>query len=325
MEEKAPTYAALLQEITTTTANETFLKLFLASKVCDFDKIKFPLQDETLKQALLDLLCAHCAACLEQMDFWSAVQKQREEEEKLPQSHDDDDDCSGFEQMEHMEHWRSIHRSKCKATLKTIIDWWILHVDHVVSVPLTEEQLETHSDSECEKDCEDCMRRDRFRARRKQQALTNNHPQQLSTLLDTAQWGASFTVKAFKYSINGYLRDGILVEDKKFITLHFVKSDSRQGLLWNQKKTECWIHYATKECFWKKDKDIPFGRVILCPYRFTKRRVWQNKKQKTMVDTSDADSVRILYKDDVFEDYVHASEGFIIPNHEIDQHVRLHI
>lgn len=91
-------------------------------------------------------------------------------------------------------------------------------------------------------------------------------------------------------------------------------------MLWNTNQTHCTIFYSDLP-FWNTDEDyLPHGQLCLSPYIFTKRIVKKNDKYNTEVENSNGKAVHILYQDVVFEDYVHETLGFIIPNEEIAEY-----
>ena len=91
--------------------------------------------------------------------------------------------------------------------------------------------------------------------------------------------------------------------------------------------TECCIYYTQKEEGDENEeeeyKSPTPGNFQLCPYEFHLRTTWTSDRKKinSAVDTSQQDSVRILYQDVIFEDWVHDLNGFIIPNKEIQKHL----
>jgi rubrerythrin len=295
--------ADFMRKIDTLGNSEISIIAFRKDPIASFDFENIP------SARMLALMHLFCDERLKFITFWKEVRKMYEEEAKQPH---DDNDCSGFDQMDHQNYWESFHKRACRDARKAIVDWYEINIMNLHRAPKTETELEQHNDSECESDCDDCKRRDVFRVARKQKGASNNHSQELKRLLDSAQPGNVFTLqKCFHYSVDGYIRDGMTIDDK-FITIRFVKNHNMSGILWNVTKTECWIHFVD-ECFSKSD-----GSIELCPYEFTKRHI-----QGTISpDSSQADSVRILYQDDIFEDWVHKSRGFIIPNEQIDKHLK---
>lgn len=144
-------------------------------------------------------------------------------------------------------------------------------------------------------------------------------------LLQNAKVGSCFSMHCLPYYIDhGYIRDGITVKND-MVLVKFVKKKTMHGITWNRTMTECCIYYTQKEegDEDEEEKSPTTGNFQLCPYEFHSRRTWtSDQKINSAVDTSQQDSVRILYQDVIFEDWVHVLNGFILSNKEIQKHLQ---
>lgn len=123
--------------------------------------------------------------------------------------------------------------------------------------------------------------------------------QQFSNLLAQSKFGQKVTIQAYPIDLMQYLEGYHL--DENVVTLQFIKTHHKVGVLHNKNKTMYWIYHDGTL------NDYP----KICPYFLPKCA------SKDIVVTEDANNVKILLKDDVFEDYVHYADGFLIPNQNI--------
>lgn len=273
------------------------------------DKMQAIFTSINLTTGLYPLLISYFNAKLELEKHFEDVRKMNAESRNTH----DDGNSNDFDVME-MQHIseRTIKR-KCKQARDAIQEWW------VPKKKPTENELEKHWDSECESDCEDCKERDKLRLQRRLQAKKNPYPKLFIQLLNKSEIGSCFSMHCSQYYIDhGYIRDGINVK-KDTMLVKFVKKKTMHGMTWNQTMTECCIYYThinNQEEEDEEEKNSFFTENIqLCPYEFHWRKNWD------AVDTSQQDSVRILYQDVIFEDWVHVLKGFIIPNKEIQKYL----
>ncbi len=180
--------------------------------------------------------------------------------------------------------------------------------------------------------CEDCLQRDAFRSERCKLAKSNTYKEKLYSLLKNVEINSVIVMQnVIDFSINGYIRDGIYVDELRLITVEFRKKKKQMcGVLWNSLRTKCVIMYTnTDDVFWKQKhqsiwhglESLPFGRISLSSHEYTTRRVLHGPKLVSSPETSAATCVYILYKDEIFKDDVHCLQGLIIPNESIDQHL----
>ena len=257
-------------------------------------------EKQHLDLGLRNLVIALCEAHIELAEVYKKIEKINEVNRTY-----DDKDCFGFDEMEIQQFWEQTARKKCKQAKKAIEKWLQINID---KTPIVKINLEEHDDSECESGCDDCKERDFLRMQRQQEAQKNPYPNMFENFLTNVRVGTCFSLPCVRYVIDhGYIRDGITYQDT--VRVHFVKKKNMNGMTWNAQHTECWFYYSNKE------------HVQLCPYKFYQQRVFNGTTITTIADTSQQDSVRILCRDVIFENWVHVLDGFIIPNEEIQNQI----
>lgn len=112
-----------------------------------------------------------------------------------------------------------------------------------------------------------------------------------------------FTVPGELWRFDTYLRKGYYIE--KNVQVTFIKSDERFGIL--QNGNSIWIyHNGTKEF---SNEEFP----QLCPYFFDNK----NRNGAIGPDKDVLHHVKIMFKDTIFEDWVHDGGGVIIKNKDL--------
>jgi len=283
-----------------------------------------------VSDVITSLVAAYCTAKQKEKDtqasFYAWIQA-----EKARVSHDDDgEESAAFDQAEWFEMCTRKAKKQCQDAKIALINWWQQEVDRVAAQPpKTEGDLEQHDSSDCDSGCEDCTQRKRFRAKRCLEAKKNPCIQQLQQLLQNAALESRIVMRnVTEFWCNGYIRKGVFVNEATLVTVEFLKKKQMRGILWNVARTKCVIMYTGVDIFWNADpKDaragpssLPFGCIALSSYPFPTRTVTHGAKRVKTPDKSAATSVHVLYKDDIFESYVHDMQGLMIPNDSISQH-----
>ena len=130
----------------------------------------------------------------------------------------------------------------------------------------------------------------------------------LATLLYSMD---EFTVIGNIFSLQQYLKWGYNIGDKVEIT--FVKSSDRLGVLKNRKETHIWVYHSGSISYDDDDNQLP----KICPYFFWKR----GPNGVKGLDKDAINHVKILFKDDIFDESVHDGNGVIIENSELQKHI----
>lgn len=207
--------------------------------------------------------------------------------------HEDDD---GFDYYaESYEHHSSFMKNKIK-TIKNQL------VDIVYQRPKT--NALDHDSSDCESCCETCSEKKIKLQALSRKVFANPMIKQFVDLLEQIPFGHKLTIPAYPIQIMQYLEGYSM--DENLITLQFIKTHTKLGVLHNKNKTIYWIYHDGTL------NDYP----KLCPYFLPKCAT------EDIVVTDDANNIKILLKDDVFEDYVHHANGFLIPNQNIQLHLK---
>jgi hypothetical protein len=267
--------------------------------------------ENSQEEELSVFLFAYCRAVHELQDYYK---KFREHQNATKYHHVDDDDCTGFDEMESHQFWVASLKANIRRAKRSVDDYWTEYIldngsTHdrqkevaaaiLLQLPIIRENPEEHDSSDCDSTCSTCEAKQNARSKLAE-SHDNSNIKLFSSLLLNAPNGKKLTFNARPISISQYLEHYAIGET--WVKLQFIKSHYKRGVIKDRDKI---IIYHTGQL-----DELP----KLCDY-FLPRRFDGNKSLPEKPD-----NVKILLQDDIFEEYVHIANGFIIFESEIKCH-----